>query len=155
MTSLAKLTRPRFYAAFPRERLFALLDSYRRCPVIWIAGPPGAGKTTLIATWLDARAPPGLWYQVDDGDADPATFFYYLREAAAPIAARRRTPLPLLTSEYLPDLPGFARHWFRDLFTRLPGPSHWCWTIIRKWRRTRPFTGSLRWLPVRCPKMRI
>lgn len=122
MTSLAKLTRPRLYAAFQRERLFALLDSYRRCPVIWIAGPPGAGKTTLIATWLEARAPPGLWYQVDDGDADPATFFYYLREAAAPIAARRRTPLPLLTSEYLPDLPGFARRWFRELFTRLSRP---------------------------------
>jgi ATP/maltotriose-dependent transcriptional regulator MalT len=120
--ALAKLTRPRLYAAYPRERLFAKLDELRRCAVIWIAGPPGAGKTTLTATWLDARKLRGLWYQVDVGDADPATFFYYLRAAAVPVAAKRRASLPLLTPEYLSDIPNFSRLWFRDLFSRLPRP---------------------------------
>ena len=33
-----------------------------------------AGKTPLVATYLDARAIPSLWLQLDAGDADPATF---------------------------------------------------------------------------------
>ena len=33
-----------------------------------------AGKTTLVATYLEARAIPSLWLQLDAGDADPATF---------------------------------------------------------------------------------
>jgi ATP/maltotriose-dependent transcriptional regulator MalT len=36
-------------------------------------GPPGAGKTTVVASWLEKRGIPGIWYQVDAGDADLAT----------------------------------------------------------------------------------
>jgi ATP/maltotriose-dependent transcriptional regulator MalT/DNA-binding SARP family transcriptional activator len=116
---LAKLTRPRLHAPVTRERLFRLLDDLRAHPLLWIAGPPGAGKTTLAATYLDEASLPGIWYQLDAGDADPATFFYYLREAARPLS-RKRAPLPLLTTEYLADLPGFARRFFREFFLRLP-----------------------------------
>ncbi|MBI5069628.1 MAG: hypothetical protein HZB56_15440 [Deltaproteobacteria bacterium] len=60
--------------------------------------------------------------QLDAGDSDPATFFYYLRQAAPDRGARRREPLPLLAPEYRADIPGFARRWFRELFARLlPG----------------------------------
>lgn len=116
---LAKLMRPRLHSAIARERLFRVVDEARRRPVTWIAGPPGAGKTTLVSTYLDAAGAPTLWYQVDSGDDDPATFFYYLREAALPFRARRK-PLPLLTPEYLGDVPGFARRFFRELFLGLP-----------------------------------
>jgi ATP/maltotriose-dependent transcriptional regulator MalT len=52
----AKLTRPRLHNAVARERLFALLDEAREHkPAICAVGPPGAGKTTLVASWLDAR----------------------------------------------------------------------------------------------------
>ena len=40
------------------------------------------GKTTLVASLLEARERPGIWYQVDAGDADPASFVYHLRLAA-------------------------------------------------------------------------
>src|SRR5215831_14863872 len=100
----AKLTRPKLFAALPRERLFDLLDERRRHPVVWVCGPPGVGKTTLVASYLTARKLRGIWYQVDEADADPATFFYYLGLAAANAKRRKRNPLPLLTPEYLPDV---------------------------------------------------
>jgi LuxR family transcriptional regulator, maltose regulon positive regulatory protein len=119
---LAKLSRPRLYDAVPRERLFLQLDGLRQHPLVWIAAPPGAGKTTLVASWLETRALSGIWYQIDSGDTDPATFFYYLGLAARPWQHRHR-PLPLLTPEFLGDAAGFARRWCRDLFARL-GPDH-------------------------------
>lgn len=122
---LAKFTRPRIFDAIARERLFSLIDeSIRTRPVTWIESPPGAGKTTLVASYLEARNLGGIWFQVDAGDADPSTFFYYLglAERALPTHSRRRSPLPLLTAELLGDVPGFARRFFRELFSRLaPG----------------------------------
>jgi ATP/maltotriose-dependent transcriptional regulator MalT len=115
---LAKLSRPRLFDSLPRERLFGILDGLRHHPLIWIAAPPGAGKTTLVASWLEARKLAGIWYQIDSGDADPATFFYYLRLASQPWQ-RRQTPLPLLTPEFLGDITGFARRFFRELLPRL------------------------------------
>ena len=118
---LAKLTRPRLHKAVARERLFASLDeAHAQKSAICVVGPPGAGKTTLVASWLDARRVPGIWYQVDVGDADLSTFFYYLCEAARPFGRRGQRALPLLTPEYMHDIKGFGRRFFRDLFARLP-----------------------------------
>ena len=119
--TLAKFTRPRLHGAAPRERLFARLDeASAHKPAICVVGPPGAGKTTLVATWLDAGKLPGLWYQVDPGDTDVATFFYYLGEAAAPFAKKTRRKLPVLAPEYQHDIEGFSRRFFRELFSLLP-----------------------------------
>jgi hypothetical protein len=47
--SLAKTTRPSAEGIFPRTQLFRLLDRRRRSPIVWLAGPPGSGKTSLVA----------------------------------------------------------------------------------------------------------
>ena len=120
---IAKITRPIVTEVFPRVRLFKLLDAGRKRLVNWIAGPPGSGKTTLVSSYLDARKLPCLWYQVDPGDADPATFFYYLGLAAKKAAPRKQKPLPLLTPEYLQGISTFTLRYFEDLFARLKVPS--------------------------------
>ncbi len=116
----AKLARPRLHDIAGRERLFSLLDERCKRPLIWIFGPPGAGKTTLVASYLHARRLPGIWYQADAGDGDPATLFYYLHQA---VPSSGQVRLPLFAPEYPSDLSGFARRFFRELFARLPRPA--------------------------------
>jgi two-component SAPR family response regulator len=98
------------------------LDSCRNYPAVWVTGPAGAGKTTLIASYMEVRRLPCLWYQVGAGDADPATFFYYMGIGARKAASRFRSPLPLLTPEYALGIQVFAKRYFESLFGRLPQP---------------------------------
>ncbi len=114
-TRLAKLTRPTPASVHPRTRLFDLLEQrFAGTPVVWLAGPPGAGKTTLIADYTTRRSINCLWYQIDRGDTDVASSFFYLAEAA-----RERgngAILPHFQPEYLGDVQAFARTFFRELF---------------------------------------
>lgn len=121
--TLAKLSQPRLSAPLLRERLFGVLETLRERPVVAVVGPPGAGKTTLVASYLGARCIPGIWYQVDEGDADAAAFFYYLRLALQNAASDSGPDLQLLTPEYLKDLPGFSRRFFRQFYARLAQPA--------------------------------
>ena len=118
---LAKLTRPKLHQVLARERLFARLDDTSR-PIVWIVGPPGAGKTALVASWLHAHKVGGVWYQVDPGDRDLSTFFHYLG-LAAPAARKRDLPLPPFTAEHASDPSGYARVFFRSMFERFKPPS--------------------------------
>lgn len=122
--TLAKLSRPRLFDSVPRERLFTRLDDHQRLPVTLVAAPPGAGKTTLVASWLESRKVGGIWYQMDAGDADAATFFHFLgiAERVLPGRSPELPPLPPLTPEHLSDLDGFSRRFFRDLYARVKVP---------------------------------
>ncbi|ULA63280.1 MAG: Transcriptional activator of maltose regulon, MalT [Nitrospira sp.] len=122
--TLAKLTTPRLHAVLCRERLFTLLqDQCDHYPLIWVSGPPGSGKTSLIASYLTKRKHRTLWYHLDPGDADLAAFFYYLAQAAQGAAGRKKLRLPALTPEFMADVPGFTRRFMRELWSKLPLPA--------------------------------
>jgi len=76
----------------------------------------------LVASYLEARNLPHIWYRMDEGDSDSATLFYYLGLAAKSAAPKYQTPLPLLTKEYLNGLQVFTRRYFESFFSRISSP---------------------------------
>jgi LuxR family transcriptional regulator, maltose regulon positive regulatory protein len=125
-TSLGKLSPPRLGRVFDRERLFGLMDAIAMAPGLWIAGPPGMGKTTLVATYLQRTAAPCLWLQLDASDADAASFAHYLAEAALPLVGRRKIQFAQPSADDLRDVPTFIRRCLRQLSLCLNGP----WTLV-------------------------
>ncbi|NWF53880.1 MAG: hypothetical protein HXY45_03700, partial [Syntrophaceae bacterium] len=120
---MGKFTRPILADIYPRRRLFGMLDRIRGQPLVWISGPGGCGKTTLVASYLDERKIPCLWYQVDPGDQDPATFFHYLAQAAKRAFPKKKAALPAFTQDFAQGLPAFSQWYFEKIFDLLP-PSH-------------------------------
>jgi LuxR family transcriptional regulator, maltose regulon positive regulatory protein len=118
--SLAKVTQPLLPRYYPRKRVYELLERAGEYPVTWVAGPAGSGKTTLVNSYLKDHGLQCLWYQIDEGDADPATFFYYLRQAVQGISSQKLESFPLLTPEYQSGLMTFTLRWFEELFECIP-----------------------------------
>ncbi len=68
-----------------RVRLLEALDRGQRARLTLVVGPPGSGKTVLVADWLAARPDlPSAWLSCDAADANP------VRLAFASIEALRR-----------------------------------------------------------------
>lgn len=103
-----------------RKRLFRDIDRACRRPLSWIVGPAGSGKTTLAVSYLHARRLPTLWYRIDGGDADLASFVYHLGLAAQRLVPVRSVTFPLLTPEYQGGLGVFGRRRFETLSEALP-----------------------------------
>ena len=121
--AFAKTTRPVIGSAMRREALFTRLDGTPGRTAAWISGPPGAGKSTLAASYVDARNLACVWYQLDPDDADVATFFHYLSHAARRLETGRSRELPAFAPQYANDVTSFARKYFREFFARAKSPT--------------------------------
>ena len=115
----AKLARPSASGLIPRERLFARLDQTPASRITWISGPGGAGKTSFVSTYIEARGLDCLWYQVDASDADLAVTTHYLRLAVADFPGE---PLPGYTAADHVAFEAFARRFFEAFAARLATP---------------------------------
>jgi ATP/maltotriose-dependent transcriptional regulator MalT/DNA-binding SARP family transcriptional activator len=115
----AKVTPPKAADAMPRPRLIAQLDGVSERRLTWVTAPAGSGKTTLVADYLRSCGIAALWYNCDEGDADPASFFYYMREAARRVIGQDADSLPLLRPEYVTDVETFSRLFFEGLSQQL------------------------------------
>ncbi len=120
--SPSKITRPTLGLTAANERLFARLDDAATRPVIWLYGPPGAGKTTLVASWLAARRRALLWYRIDKDDREPSTLFFFLAMANARARKKKSARLPLLTPEFRNGVGAFSQLFFQRLFDRSAPP---------------------------------
>jgi len=119
----AKISAPHLLGSYHRGRLFRILDGARRKRVIFVAAPAGAGKTSLVASYLAARRLPALWYNVDARDADVANLFEYLSMAAGASDRRRELHLPVFRAEHQAGAEAFARTFFEALCQKRPVPS--------------------------------
>lgn len=120
-----KTAPPRHALALACPRLLERLDAACRRGLVWVMGPPGAGKTTLVGDYVATRDGTPLWYRMDGEDREPTTFFHYLSLAAQRAYPRARLPLPIPTRERQPDLATFSRRYFETLSARTQGPSLW------------------------------
>lgn len=103
----------------PRQRqLDALAQRLRRYPVVWLTGLPGAGKSSLAAHWLaQQRGQRGIWYRLDEDDADVAGVFDTLRRH--PLCGHAKV-LPAWSPDNEPDLRSFTRRFFAGLASQGP-----------------------------------
>jgi ATP/maltotriose-dependent transcriptional regulator MalT/DNA-binding SARP family transcriptional activator len=120
--SYAKMLPPVLPSLFKRTRLFGMLDQFRDRQAVWIQGQAGAGKTTLVASYIKQCGIKPLWYRMDAGDDDPATFFHYFSLAAEDLLSVQHRPQAKLTPESLLNPMPFARLFFRELFAGLAKP---------------------------------
>jgi LuxR family transcriptional regulator, maltose regulon positive regulatory protein len=80
------------HAQVPRSRLLDLLEASSRIPVAAILGPPGYGKTTLLAQWAGHDPRAFAWLTIDRRDNDPAVLLRNLAAAFERIAPGRALP---------------------------------------------------------------
>ncbi|MBF0539177.1 MAG: hypothetical protein HQL03_13090 [Nitrospirae bacterium] len=117
-----KIMTPTLQVVLERQRCFEIIDAALTKPVVWLSAPAGAGKTTLVANYLDNRKVCTLWYRIDERDIDVAFFFRYMQKALKAHNPAKDTTLPEFVSENSRNINSFAMLWFERLFEELQSP---------------------------------
>lgn len=64
-----------------RPRVEAIIDRALEFPLTIVKAEPGYGKTTAVASWLNATGHAHVWYNVGETEADPRIFLLHLLQA--------------------------------------------------------------------------
>lgn len=115
-SSIAKLLPPSLSRVVSRPRVAARIADNLAASSCWLSAPAGYGKTTAVVDYLSGHAGRVVWYRIDEGDQDVASFFHDLSLALGDPAAA----LPLFGPEYAEQTQAFARRFFRTWFAALP-----------------------------------
>lgn len=118
----AKVLPPDLTNCLMRERMFDALDAASGQPMIWMNGPPGAGKSWAVAGYLQARDLKPLWYRLDERDSDPVFFFQTLGRALEEVAGHRGQSFSCLIPEAGDDINTFAHNFFEQAYQALTLP---------------------------------
>jgi len=99
-----------------RPRLFQQLDAASTHRLALLSAPPGFGKTTLVAQWLERQGEPFAWLSLDRFDRSPERVVRYLvaavefatshrlHETEALLAARVAPPFDHLCEVFVSEL---------------------------------------------------
>jgi LuxR family transcriptional regulator, maltose regulon positive regulatory protein len=115
----AKWGSPRITNAFVRQRLFQTLDGMTARQCTWLVAPGGYGKTYLLQSYLKSGRRSAIWYNLDEGDSDIATFFDDFSEA---LETAGHGPLLRLSPD-VQHLARFSQLYFQQLAEQLECPA--------------------------------
>ncbi len=97
-----------------RQRLFELLDDIVTAPLTVVVAPAGAGKSMLLAGWMEHSSLATSWLSLDEGDRDGTQFWTGLIAALdvlapgcgdeAVLTLRRHMALPVVVEQLLEHL---------------------------------------------------
>jgi LuxR family maltose regulon positive regulatory protein len=100
----------------PRPRLLQRLEERRGRPLTLVVAPAGFGKTTLVSSWLEVCACPGVWLTLGEDDNDLGLFLTYLVAAIQTIFPDAvNDTQALLKAANLPLVPVIARTLINEL----------------------------------------
>ena len=120
---LSKSLRPSLAAdRDQRSDLHNLLDETKYRQLIVISGPPGSGKSALVATYIATRNLPSIWYRLDDTDKNLATFFHYFGIAARETMPHKVASMPDWRTDFSPENTALTKQYFRGIYQHLETP---------------------------------
>jgi ATP/maltotriose-dependent transcriptional regulator MalT/DNA-binding SARP family transcriptional activator len=107
---------------FKRQRLFKRLDEALSQPGLWLNGPAGSGKTSLVESYLKERKKEFIWYRVNPTDNDVSSFFQKIQKYAEKIiGADKVPPTPCELGDNVNTI-AFSRQYFARLYSQLSKP---------------------------------
>jgi LuxR family maltose regulon positive regulatory protein len=123
LTSLSKITPPRFPHIMHRARLIEVLQQHRDKKLILVLGPAAQGKSTLAVSWIDGATEPVAWVNLGREEADPVNLFYLvvhsLGQALPAIDFSLLLSYPSVVLGPREEIP-LHRDWARYLYDLLP-----------------------------------